>query len=182
MAHDRALKRDGNWRPKVRSPRGETGGRARLLGAGATDRSAPWHKTTTTERQTEMSNSEHANDFDHQKDNGRLETGLSAGMSDGPRRQGRRHAHGTVLARALAAGAGTGALVAALALPAAASGSPNPWEGAQVGLTYPVYQPKTVLALPQSSFKLLSCGSGQDESIFATFGTAYTPRRTTAKP
>ena len=122
-----------------------------------------------------MSDRKYTNDFDHQKDSGRLETGLSTGINDGPRHQGRRHARGTVLARALAAGAGTGALVAALALPAAASGSPNPWEGAQVGLTYPVYQPKTLLALPQSSFKLLSCGSGQDESIFATFGTAYTP-------
>jgi hypothetical protein len=75
----------------------------------------------------------------------------------------------------VAAGVGTGALLTALALPAAASGSPNAWEGAQVGLTYPVYQPKTVLALPQSSFKLLSCGAGQDESVFATFGTAYNP-------
>ena len=60
-------------------------------------------------------------------------------------------------------------------MPASASGAPNNWEGAQVGLTYPVYQPMTLLGLPQSSFKLLSCGTGQDESVFATYGKAYTP-------
>jgi hypothetical protein len=77
-----------------------------------------------------------------------------------------------LLARTVAAGAGAGAMLAVLAGPAMASGSPNPWEGAQVGLTYPVYQPKTVLGLPLSNFKLLSCPAGQDESVFATFGTA----------
>ncbi len=80
-----------------------------------------------------------------------------------------------VLARSSAVLATTGALLGGLALPAAASGSGNPWEGAQVGLTYPLYQPKTVLALPQASFKLLSCGAGQDDSVFATYGTAYSP-------
>jgi hypothetical protein len=82
---------------------------------------------------------------------------------------------GRALARVVAAGAGTGAVVAALAVPAAASGAPNIWDGAQVGLSYPVYQPNTVLGLPMSSFKLLSCGGGQDESVFATYGKAYTP-------
>ena len=38
-----------------------------------------------------------------------------------------------------------------------------------------MYQPKTVLGLPLSNFKLLSCGVGQDESVFATYGKAYTP-------
>jgi hypothetical protein len=80
-----------------------------------------------------------------------------------------------LLAEASAAALGSGALLAALAVPASASGNPNPWDGAQVGLTYPVYQPKTVLDQPLTSFKLLSCGAGQDESIFATFGRAYTP-------
>jgi hypothetical protein len=75
----------------------------------------------------------------------------------------------------VAAGAGTGALVAALAVPAAASGAPNIWNAAQVGLTFPVYQPLTVLGLPMSNFKLLSCGSGQDEAVFATYGKAYAP-------
>ncbi len=82
---------------------------------------------------------------------------------------------GRSVARVVAAGAGTGAVLAALAVPAAASGAPNVWEGAQVGLTYPVYQPKTVLGLPMSSFKLLACQPGQDESIYATYGKAYTP-------
>ena len=94
-----------------------------------------------------------------------------AGQGPEHRQPGRRG----VLARSLVAGVGTAALLGGLALPAAASGSPNPWEGAQVGLTYPVYQPKTVLALPRSSFKLLSCGAGQDESVYATYGTAYSP-------
>jgi hypothetical protein len=80
-----------------------------------------------------------------------------------------------VLARSSAVLVATGALVAGWALPAAASGSGNPWEGAQVGLTYPLYQPKTVLALPQATFRLLSCGAGQDDSVFATYGTAYSP-------
>ena len=91
------------------------------------------------------------------------------------RRDGRQRGMGRMLARAVATGAGSAALLAALAIPASASGNPNPWDGAQVGLTYPVYQPKTVLALPLTSFKLLPCGAGQDESVFATFGNAYNP-------
>jgi hypothetical protein len=79
------------------------------------------------------------------------------------------------LTRVAAAAAGTGALIAALAVPASAMGSPNAFDNAQVGLSYPVYQPKTVLGLPMSSFKLLSCGVGKDESVFATYGKAYTP-------
>ncbi|HTT90034.1 MAG TPA: hypothetical protein VMF65_10820 [Acidimicrobiales bacterium] len=92
----------------------------------------------------------------------------------GPRRR-RRARRGGALLLAAAAGTGTAAVLAALAVPAGASGSPNPWEGAQVGLTYPVYQPKTVLGLPLSSFKLISCGPGQDDSVFALYGKAYTP-------
>ncbi|HXW80145.1 MAG TPA: hypothetical protein VEJ84_11645 [Acidimicrobiales bacterium] len=122
-----------------------------------------------------MSEFRHENDFPNQQHIDSPETAPSPELNAGPRRSWRRLGHGGVLTRAVAAGAGAGALLAALAVPAAASGSPNPWEGAQVGLSYPVYQPKTVLALPQSSFGLLSCGTGQDESVFATFGTAYTP-------
>ncbi len=104
----------------------------------------------------------------------------SASLETGPASETNAEHHqpwwqGRALARVVAAGAGTGAVVAALAVPAAASGAPNIWEGAQVGLSYPVYQPNTVLGLPMSSFKLLSCGSGQDESVFATYGKAYTP-------
>jgi hypothetical protein len=102
---------------------------------------------------------------------------LGAGLAqetDVMHRQPRWRRGGT-LSRVAVAGAGTGALLAALAVPASAMGSPNPYENAQVGLTYPVYQPKTVLGLPISSFKLLSCGTGKDESVFATYGKAYTP-------
>jgi hypothetical protein len=67
-------------------------------------------------------------------------------------------------------------MVVALAVPAAAMGGPNPYDNAQVGLTYPVYQPMTVLGLPMTSFKLLPCAAGQDESVYATYGKAYAPR------
>jgi hypothetical protein len=82
---------------------------------------------------------------------------------------------GGVLARLVAAGVGAGATLAALAVPAAAMGGPNPYNDAQVGLTYPVYQPTTLLGLPMTSFKLLPCAAGQDESVYATYGKAYTP-------
>jgi hypothetical protein len=120
-----------------------------------------------------MSDSRYENDFDLR--GGSLETGPALATNGGRRQSRRRLGKSGALTRAIAAGAGAGALLAALAVPAAASGSPNAWEGAQVGLTYPVYQPNTVLALRQASFKLLSCGTGQDESVFATFGNAYTP-------
>ena len=102
-------------------------------------------------------------------------TGPATQTSAAPLSPRRRPGQNGFVARALVAGAGTAAVVAALAIPAAASGNPNPWDGAQVGLTYPVYQPKTLLSVPMSSFKLLPCSGGQDESIFATFGKAYTP-------
>jgi hypothetical protein len=117
----------------------------------------------------------HDNDETDKQGRGRLGPGLAPGTNAGPLPPRRRPGRNGVLVRAVAAGAGSAAVIAALAIPGAASGNPNPWDGAQVGLTYPVYQPKTVLALPLSSFKLLACGAGQDESIFATFGQAYTP-------
>jgi len=122
-----------------------------------------------------MSDFRHDRDVDYRRGRGSSETELV--REPNPRRTDARCRSGRsgILFRALATGLGTGALLAGLAIPAAASGSPNAWEGAQVGLTYPVYQPKTVLALPQTSFKLLPCQAGQDESVFATFGTAYTP-------
>jgi len=122
-----------------------------------------------------MTDLRHDHDFNvRQGDNG-LEIEAAPQTNAGHRRHGRRLGRNGLLTWVAAAGAGTGAFLAALAVPAAASGNPNPWEGAQVGLTYPVYQPKTVLALPRASFKLLSCGVGQDKSVFATYGTAYNP-------
>jgi hypothetical protein len=117
----------------------------------------------------------HNDELDYERGDSTLQGGPAV-LIDADHRPDRRHrGHGGVLIRAVAAGAGTVALLGALALPAAASGSPNTWEGAQVGLAYPAYQPKTVLALPRSSFKLLSCGGSQDESLSATYGTAYSP-------
>jgi hypothetical protein len=122
-----------------------------------------------------MSDFKHTFDFDHKRGDKGLQEGPAA-VSDAEHAPDRLHlGRRGALVRAAAAGAGTAALLGALAIPAAASGGPSPWEGAQVGLTYPVYQPKTVLALPRSSFKLLSCGAGQDESVSATYGSAYSP-------
>ncbi|HXW78959.1 MAG TPA: hypothetical protein VEJ84_05645 [Acidimicrobiales bacterium] len=122
-----------------------------------------------------MSGPRHNDDFDQKLGDSNFQRGPVALTKVGHGQDKRPCGPGGALTRAAAATVGAGALLGALAIPAAASGSPNPWEGAQVGLTYPVYQPKTALALPRSSFKLLSCGAGQDESIFATYGTAYDP-------
>jgi hypothetical protein len=116
----------------------------------------------------------YGDNLDKQGCDGR-ETGPALEANAGLCRARWRRRWGTTTPRAVVAGMGTATLLAALAVPAAASGSPNPWEGAQVGLTYPVYQPKTVLGLARASFRLLSCGAGQDESIFATYGKAYSP-------
>jgi hypothetical protein len=69
------------------------------------------------------------------------------------------------------------AVVAALAAAAGAFalGAPSPWQNAQVGLTYPLYQPTATLGLQRAEFRLLPCQPGQDESVFATYGRAYTP-------
>ncbi|HTT89595.1 MAG TPA: hypothetical protein VMF65_08560 [Acidimicrobiales bacterium] len=88
---------------------------------------------------------------------------------------------GGALTRVAVAATGAGAVLAALAVPASAMGSPNPYDNAQVGLNYAVYQPKTILGLPMSSFKLLSCGTGKDESVYATYGKAYTPESNLGK-
>jgi hypothetical protein len=111
---------------------------------------------------------------DHNLDNRSLGTALDQTMEHtihGTPRSNRRGA----TARIVGAAVGTGVVLAALAAPAAASGAPNIWEAAQVGLTYPVYQPQTVLALPMGNFKLLSCATGQDDSVYATYGEAYDP-------
>jgi hypothetical protein len=122
-----------------------------------------------------MSDFKNSNDFDQMRGDNSVQDRLAA-RSNAEHGPDRRHlGRGGVLVRVVAAGAGTVAFLGALAIPAVASGGPNPWEGAQVGLTYPVYQPKTVLGLPRASFKMLSCGAGQDESVFATYGTAYNP-------
>jgi hypothetical protein len=102
-------------------------------------------------------------------------TSFGVGATQLKRPRQRQSRPGGFLARAVAAGVGCGAMLATLAVPAAAMGGPNPYDDAQVGLTYPVYQPMTVLGLPLTSFKLLPCPAGQDESVYATYGKAYAP-------
>jgi hypothetical protein len=136
----------------------------------------PTYRTTKSkERDNEMFSFRTGNDIDGRQAGAAAAPPPAPETIDGAHRPSQRLVRAGVLGRALAAVAGTGAIVAAAAVPAVASGSPNPWEGAQVGLTYPVYQPNTVLGLPLSSFKLLSCGTGQDASVFATYGKAYNP-------
>ncbi|HTT89853.1 MAG TPA: hypothetical protein VMF65_09895 [Acidimicrobiales bacterium] len=108
--------------------------------------------------------------YDNQSLASALDENIDAGHRPAALRQ-----RGCAIARLVGAGAATGAVLAALAVPAAASGAPNIWAAAQVGLTYPVYQPKTVLALGLSNFKLLSCAAGQEDSVYATYGKAYNP-------
>ena len=57
------------------------------------------------------------------------------------------------------------------ALPASAMGSGNPYEDAQVGLNYVVYQPNYTAALTLKSFQLAPCGVGHDESVYASYGS-----------
>jgi hypothetical protein len=106
---------------------------------------------------------------------GRRENFRSGAGQAQQKRAWRRPWRGRGLARLVAAGVGASATLAALAVPATAMGGPNPYDDAQVGLTYPVYQPMTVLGLPLTSFKLLPCAAGQDESVYATYGKAYAP-------
>ena len=109
------------------------------------------------------------------QENRRERCSAGAGRAHEKTASHRHSCRGGVLARVVAAGACSGAILAALAVPAAAMGGPNPYDDAQVGLTYPVYQPMTVLGLPLTSFKLLPCAAGQDESLYADYGKAYTP-------
>jgi hypothetical protein len=52
-------------------------------------------------------------------------------------------------------------------------GAPSSWQNAQAGLGYPLYAPTATIGLTKSGFQLLSCGTGQDESVAATYGGAY---------
>ena len=111
---------------------------------------------------------------DHNVDDRSLGTALDQNVEHADNGTTGWHRRGAT-ARVVGAAVGTGAVLAALAAPAAASGAPDIWAAAQVGLTYPVYQPQTVLALPMGNFKLLSCATGQDDSVYATYGKAYDP-------
>jgi hypothetical protein len=78
--------------------------------------------------------------------------------------------------RAIAAAAVVAALVTAAGALAGAAQAPNQWDHAQVGLTYPVYEPTATLGLRLAKFALLPCTPGQDESVFAEYGNAYKGR------
>ena len=60
--------------------------------------------------------------------------------------------------------------------PAGASGSPNRWENAQVGLTYTGYRPTTTLGLARSQFQLNDCGQGRDEMLNVSYGSQQAQR------
>jgi hypothetical protein len=55
-----------------------------------------------------------------------------------------------------------------------AMGSGNKYVDAQTGVTYSVYEPKTLLGLPTLTFQLRPCRlhPGQDEYLFASYGGA----------
>ena len=52
------------------------------------------------------------------------------------------------------------------------SGSPSKWENIQVGISYRLYQPHTRLGNKQKSVKTVSCGTGKEPWVAATYGTA----------
>ena len=69
--------------------------------------------------------------------------------------------------------------------PALAMGTGNPYQDAQSGLNYVVYQPSYLSGLPLKSFTLKpNCHYGVDESVFATYGSgkkSFTLSETSSK-
>ncbi len=61
--------------------------------------------------------------------------------------------------------------VAAPTIPALAMGTGNPYQDAQTGLNYVVYQPSFLVGLSLKGFGLSSCGEGRDESIAVQYGS-----------
>ena len=56
------------------------------------------------------------------------------------------------------------------ALPVQGMGSGNPYEDAQVGLNYVVYQPSFTAGLSLKSFGMHTCGMGKDQAINVNYG------------
>jgi len=52
-----------------------------------------------------------------------------------------------------------------------ASGSPSKWENIQVGISYRLYKPATTLGAKQKSVKTVSCGTGKEPWVAASYGT-----------
>lgn len=71
--------------------------------------------------------------------------------------------------RALAFLCTIGALVFSVA-PAQAMGTGNPYEDAQVGLNYVVYQPAYTIGLALKNFGMHNCPGGQDDALNITYG------------
>ena len=58
-----------------------------------------------------------------------------------------------------------GGMLAFSTLPAQAMGTGNPYEDAQVGLDYVVYQPAYTAGMSLTNFGMHSCAAGQDEAL-----------------
>ncbi len=75
------------------------------------------------------------------------------------------------ISTAIAATALTGAGLVAVAAPAMAMGSGNPYEDMQVGVTYTVYEPTFTAGLKQQHVgPNLSAETGVDQNLFAVYG------------
>jgi len=62
-------------------------------------------------------------------------------------------------------------ILAVSAVPVFAMGSGNPYQDAQTGLNYVVYQPSYTAGLALKSFGMTTCGVGRDESLAAQYGS-----------
>jgi hypothetical protein len=72
--------------------------------------------------------------------------------------------------------AGALAIAPAGAIAPSADPSPAKFEKAQVGLTYTVYAPSTSINLKNTSFQIMVCAPGKDESIYADYGSQMSNR------
>ncbi len=64
----------------------------------------------------------------------------------------------------------TAGLLALSVVPAVAMGTGNPYEDAQVGLDYVVYQPAYTASLPLKNFAMPTCPAGQDDALKVNYG------------
>ncbi len=62
-------------------------------------------------------------------------------------------------------------ILALSAIPAQAMGSGNPYQDAQTGLNYVVYQPSYTAGLALKNFGMTTCGVGRDESVTVQYGS-----------
>ena len=62
-------------------------------------------------------------------------------------------------------------LLAMSTLPAHAMGSGNPYQDAQVGLNYVVYQPSFTAGLTRKNFGMHTCGVAKDQAINVNYGS-----------